>query len=100
MKMKIISYRMPRVSMPVIVIGEHHGDDHVMDLVRERMADHPQTWDEYKGKSDGAHSIIDMEYRELIEKRSSGSRSGIEKELTDLAAACMYALKKMTGSKK
>jgi hypothetical protein len=99
MKMKIISYRMPRVSMPVIVIGGHD-DDHVMDLVRDRMADHPHTWDEYKGKSDGAHSIIDMEYRELIEKRSSGSRAGIEKELTDLAAACIYALKEMTGSKK
>ena len=38
---------------------------------------------------------IEMEYKELMEKKAYGSRAGIEKELTDLAAACICALKKI-----
>lgn len=40
-------------------------------------------------------SVVEMEYKELMDHKASGSRSGMEKELTDLAAACICALHKM-----
>lgn len=66
-----------------------------MAEVHERMVEHPSTWHDYLGKTDGMMSIIEMEYKELMEKKAYGSRAGIEKELTDLAAACICALKKI-----
>lgn len=104
MRLKVAGYHLPRVRLPRITYGEsdhdrnhkrYHEDDSVMAEVHERMVEHPSTWYEYLGKTDGMISIIEMEYRELMEKKSYGSRADIEKELTDLAAACICALKKL-----
>lgn len=72
--------------------GEHGT---TMAHVKSRMENPPHTWAAYHDKPGGMMSIVEMEYRELMEKKTEGSTSGIEKELTDLAAACICALKKM-----
>lgn len=104
MRLKVAGYHLPRVRLPRITYGEseherHHKRDHeydsVMAEVHERMVEHPSTWHNYLDKTDGMMSIVEMEYKELMEKKASGSRAGIEKELTDLAAACICALKKI-----
>lgn len=70
-----------------------HGS--VMAHVKARMDNPPSTWASYHDKPGGMMSIVEMEYRELMEEKAEGSTSGIKKELTDLAAACINALKKM-----
>lgn len=60
-----------------------------------RMDNPPSTWASYHDNPGGMMSIVEMEYRELMEEKTEGSTSGIKKELTDLAAACIHALKKM-----
>lgn len=47
------------------------------------------------GAVGGLMSIVEMEYKELMTEKADGSHHGIEKELTDLAAACICALRKM-----
>lgn len=66
-----------------------------MAHVQGRMENPPHTWAAYHDKPGGMMSIVEMEYRELMEAKTEGVHSAIEKELTDLAAACMCALKKM-----
>lgn len=80
--------------------GVHHdsyASEHgsVMATIKERMENPPHTWASYHGKPGGMMSIVEMEYTELMDAKSSGSKHSIEKELTDLAAACMCAIKKM-----
>lgn len=72
--------------------GEHGS---VMANVKARMDNPPSTWESYHDKPGGMMSIVEMEYRELMEEKTEGSTSGVKKELTDLAAACIHALKKM-----
>lgn len=57
-----------------------------------RLESPPATWRVYKGHSGGAMSIVEMEYRELMQAKAEGTEADIEKELTDLAAACANAL--------
>lgn len=73
-------------------VSEHSS---VMAHVKARMDNPPSTWASYHDKPGGMMSIVEMEYRELMEEKAEGSTSGIKKELTDLAAACINALKKM-----
>lgn len=104
---KIAGYRMPRINLPRIVIGSHEGKDHdgyhsrthehgsAMADVHERISNPPHTWEAYHDKPGGMMSIVEMEYKELMAEKANSSKHGIEKELTDLAAACICALKKM-----
>lgn len=86
------------------MMGVYHHDRHasgsyehgsVMANVHERLENPPHTWASYHDKPGGLIAIVEMEYRELMEEKAEGSHSGIKKELTDLAAACICALKKM-----
>lgn len=97
MKIRLAGYKMPRVKLPRVVIGSGSDCEHdsVFDHVHERMEHHPPTWDPYMGSHEGAMSIVEMEYKELMARKAEGSTSGIKKELTDLAAACAHALKEM-----
>ena len=97
MKIHVSGYKMPRVKLPRIVLGSGSECEHdpVFDHVHERMEHHPPTWDSYMGSKDGAMSIVEMEYKELMARKAEGSTAGIKKELTDLAAACAHALKMM-----
>ncbi|HAK2374335.1 TPA: hypothetical protein H1940_004767 [Salmonella enterica] len=104
---KIAGYRMPRIHLPRIVIGSHEEKDHygyhsrahehvsAMAGVHERISNPPHTWEAYHDKPGGMMSIVEMEYKELMEMKEGGSRHKIEKELEDLAAACICALEKM-----
>lgn len=103
--------KLPRVALPTIKVGsddhekeEYHHDssatgshEHVaaMSDVHARMERPPHTWATYHDKPGGMMSIVEMEYRELMECKREGSHEGIKKELTDLAAACLCALTKM-----
>lgn len=103
MKIYLPRQKLPRVTMARISFGggdsEHeeldHKHHHAMKKVAHRMEDHPKTWDSYIDQPGGMMSIVEMEYSELMEKKADGSLAGIEKELTDLAAACICALSKM-----
>lgn len=106
MNIKIAGYRLPRVLLPRLVIktgekdhDDYHSGDHeygaAMADVHERIKYPPQTWAAYHDKPGGLMSVVEMEYKELMDHKASGSRSGMEKELTDLAAACICALHKM-----
>ena len=114
---KIATFALPHVRLPTIALphlvyksNEHHKEEYrerdklhagdhesmaVMADVHQRMEQPPSTWAAYSSKSGGMMSIVEMEYRELMEKKAEGSHTGVEKELTDLAAACICALKKM-----
>lgn len=85
--------KLPNVALPRISVGEHHQEH--LTYVLDRMDNPPSTWASYHDKPGGMMSIVEMEYRELMEEKTEGSTSGIKKELTDLAAACINALKKM-----
>lgn len=106
MSIRISGYRLPRIAIPRITI--HTGDkDHdqsydrdarhhaILSAIDERAKNHPSTWEQYIDQQGGMMDIVAMEYAELMEQRSAGSIHGLEKELTDLAAACLCALKKM-----
>ncbi|UPT52982.1 hypothetical protein [Hafnia phage yong3] len=73
--------------------AREHGS--IMAAIEARMENPPHTWAAHHGKAGGMMSIVEMEYMELMDAKSSGSKHSIEKELADLAAACMCALKKM-----
>lgn len=104
---KIAGYKMPRIHLSRVVIGSHEEKDHdsyhygshehgaVMADVHERISNPPRTWEAYHDKPGGMMSIVEMEYKELMTEKADSSKHGIEKELTDLAAACICALKKM-----
>lgn len=116
---KIATYGLPKVRVPKIHIAlpyykvgrdddEYEEEKHhdgissrshesvsVMADVHERMEYPPHTWASYDGKPGGMMAIVEMEYRELMECKAEGHKAGIEKELTDLAAACLCALEKM-----
>lgn len=93
----------PRVHLPRISIGGKHDRDHdrndeydsIMEHVESRAKHYPKTWDSHIGKSGGRMAIVEMEYSELMSVKSSGSHAEIERELLDLAAACICALHKM-----
>lgn len=105
--------KLPKVALPRISVGEYHHEhekeeykhaysyarDHehmaAMSNVLDRMEEPPHTWAAYHDKPGGMMSIVEMEYRELMECKKEGDRAGIMKELTDLAAACTCALQKM-----
>ncbi|UGL62517.1 hypothetical protein JLBYU41_66 [Escherichia phage JLBYU41] len=104
MKIRVAGYHLPRVHLPRVVIGgkdndgdydRDHEHDSVMGSVIERTKHHPKTWDAHIDKPGGLMSIVEMEYKELMTEKADGSHHGIEKELTDLAAACICALRKM-----
>ena len=104
MRIVIAGYHMPKIHLPRIHIG---GDDHEsrkrdsyygdspIAHVMEKIDNKPQTWAAHMGKPDGMMQIVEMEYKELMEKKASGSKSDIRKELEELAAACIVALEKM-----
>lgn len=76
----------------IIDAKTHHP---VVAEVVERLANHPATWNAYsKSRKDLVH-IVEMEYKELVQAMSSNSEEHVCKELTDLAAACIHALKHM-----
>ncbi|QHR65790.1 hypothetical protein H1N92_gp75 [Escherichia phage aaroes] len=104
MKILVAGYHLPRVHLPRVVIegnghdrdyDRDHEHDAVMGSVIERTKHHPKTWDAHIDKPGGLMSIVEMEYKELMTEKADGSHHGIEKELTDLAAACICALRKM-----
>lgn len=104
MRIVIAGYHMPKIHLPRIHIG---GDDHEsrkrdsyygdspIAYVMEKIDNKPQTWAAHMGKPDGMMQIVEMEYKELMEKKASGSKSDMRKELEELAAACIVALEKM-----
>lgn len=73
----------------------HHADHPVLHEVREHLADPPATWRAYAGQPNEMMAIIEMEYRELVQAKSSGDTKAIKQELVDLAAACVHAAKSM-----
>ena len=85
--------------------GKHEGDTHhvanrsvpvsALAAVQDRVGNPPATWGAYDGHPDAMRSIIDMEKHELVQAYASGDVHAIKKELTDLAAACVCALKAM-----
>ena len=104
MKIRYAGYKIPRIHLPRVLIGsDDHDDDYerdskhdsVIGSVMERTKHYPKTWDAHIDKPGGLMSIVEMEYKELITEKADGSHHGIEKELTDLAAACICALRKM-----
>lgn len=101
MRYLIKGYSLPRVHLPRISIDnnrdEHkdvHDHDPIVSHVKRRVNDPPESWESYSDSKSGAMSIVEMEYNELMAKKSEGSHAGMEKELTDLAAACISALHK------
>lgn len=70
-------------------------DNPVMHEVREHLANPPATWRAYAGHSGEMMSIVEMEYRELMQAKESGAAKDIKNELIDLAAACIQAAKTM-----
>lgn len=100
MHIKLIGYSVPRVHLPRIVIGadgerDGYGHGDIMKSIHDREKDYPHTWREHIGKPGGMIEIVEMEYKELMDQKSGGTHHGIKKELTDLAAACICALKEM-----
>lgn len=103
MKIRYAGYKIPRIHLPRVSIGNDDHDDYerdskhdsVMGSVMERTKHYPKTWDAHIDKPGGLMSIVEMEYKELMTEKADGSHHGIEKELTDLAAACICALRKM-----
>ena len=104
MKIRVAGYHLPSVHLPRVENGGkgHDGDydrehehDSVMGSVIARTKHYPKTWDAHIDKPGGLMSIVEMEYKELMTEKADGSHHGIEKELTDLAAACICALRKM-----
>lgn len=67
----------------------------VVAEVMERMEDHPDTWNAYSKTRQDLVSIVEMEYKELMQAMNMNSEEHVCKELTDLAAACIHALKHM-----
>lgn len=106
MKIRIAGYKLPKIALPRVVIGSHedkhhddyhlrdHEHDSIMGNVHERISNPPHTWAAHYDKPGGMMAIVEMEYKELMDRKESGAKAGIEKELTDLAAACICALKK------
>ena len=104
MKIILAGNHLAREHFPRVVIGGNghdrdydrdHEHDAVMGSVIERTKHYPKTWDAHIDKPGGLMSIVEMEYKELMTEKADGSHHGIEKELTDLAAACICALRKM-----
>lgn len=104
--------KLVHVALPYYRVGHHDHDkeeyrDHdgflvrsheslpVMADVHERMEDPPHTWAAYRDKPGGRMTIVEMEYQELMTAKAEGSKAGMIKELTDLAAACICAIEKM-----
>lgn len=104
MRIVIAGYHMPRIHLPRIHIGggEHesmkresyYGDSPIAHVM-EKIDNKPHTWAAHMGKPDGMMQIVEMEYKELMEKKASGSKSDMRKELEELAAACIVALERM-----
>lgn len=84
--------RKPEI-LEIETLREHEAEmNPVLLEISERMENPPATWKSYAGHSNELMGVIDMEYRELVQAKSGGSTADIEKELTDLAAACAKAL--------
>lgn len=64
----------------------------VVEAVHARLENPPATWSAYAGHPNSVMAIIDMEHQELAYAKASGDPVAIEKELVDLAAACICAL--------
>lgn len=103
MRIVIAGYRMPKIHLPRIHIGgddesrkrdSYYGDSPIAHVM-EKIDNKPQTWAAHMGKPDGMMQIVEMEYKELMEKKASGSKSDMRKELEELAAACIVALERM-----
>ena len=104
MRILIAGYRMPKIHLPRIHIGgddeikhkreSYYGDSPIAHVM-EKIDNKPHTWAAHMGKPDGMMQIVEMEYKELMEKKASGSKSDIRKELEELAAACIVALERM-----
>lgn len=104
MRIVIAGYHMPKIHLPRIHIGggEHesmkresyYGDSPIAHVM-EKIDNKPHTWAAHMGKPDGMMQIVEMEYKELMEKKASGSKSDMRKELEELAAACIVALERM-----
>ena len=104
MRIVIAGYRMPKIHLPRIHIGgddeikhkreSYYGDSPIAHVM-EKIDNKPHTWAAHMGKPDGMMQIVEMEYKELMEKKASGSKSDIRKELEELAAACIVALERM-----
>ena len=67
----------------------------VVASVVERMVNHPDTWNAYSTSRVDLIHIVEMEYKELMQAMDKNSEEHVRKELTDLAAACVHALKSM-----
>jgi len=73
---------------------DSHSDKHPQLVdVSERLEYHPQTWVNHLGSREGALKIVQLEMNELLDAIQTNSEEHICKELTDLSAACIYALK-------
>lgn len=99
--MRLLTFNAPRVHFPVIRIGDKN-DDKSTDEYHEAMADvkhhiksNPETW---RSRS-SLMAIIEMEYSELMTAKSDGSKSKIERELAELAAACVCELHRLKSMK-
>lgn len=73
---------------------EHHSHP-VMAEVMARMHNYPSTWEGRMSSPEGHMSIVKMEYDELTAAHAMRDKHAVKKELEDLAAACICALKAM-----
>lgn len=109
MHIKFARIAIPHMALPRIVIGSHkeekeyhdgiydrdHESHSIMGRIDERIKEPPSTWAAYHGKPGGMMAIVEMEYKELMDAKKEGDHHSVKKELTDLAAACALALKKI-----
>lgn len=104
MKYITTRYKLPRLTLPTIRIGErdHYGDkDHdsgyepIIKRICDRIDHHPDSWKPYILGGESMVGAVEMEYGEMMDYRQRGDLNGVERELVDIAAACMVALKRM-----
>lgn len=100
MKYITSGYQLPHIVLPRLVIKEKRHDrstdrDHEHDPIIRRIehtiSRRPESW---SGYSDLTGAVI-MEYGEFMTCRSDGDQDGMERELIELAAACICAIKEM-----
>lgn len=66
------------------------------EMIHEVMEHPPETWLKYEHVKNGLFDIIEMEAKEYMEIRETGSHKEVLVALAHLAAAAKYALCKMT----
>lgn len=108
MTVRLATYRLPRLTYSTPENHDYQKEanhyvhysgtdeyDPIMANVHERVKNHSRVMRKHYGKRDGLMPLIKMEYDELIADHADGDAYEIEKELYDLAVACICAISEM-----